>query len=371
MNEQDRLRQLEDYHIMDTLPEEELDELAQIASAICDTPIALVTFIDQERQWFKANIGLPIQETRREDSFCQHALHQPEEVLVVDDPLHDKRFKDNPFVQGEPYIRFYAGAPLSTAQGNVLGTLCILDNKYRNISESQKKALQLLAKKAMDYLETRQQLLSQAQHMELNAARLKKLTDQAPGVIYQMERTPQGELSFPFISQGFSQLYPSLRVEETQKTPEQVFALMHPQDVALVRESLHDSFHHLTRWSVEYRIILEEGRIAWHWTHAQPERLENGTVVWYGSFQDITSKKEYTQTLEQILFDISHIMRRPVATMLGLTKVMEMEDQLTTRKLRQYCHHLKTVSQEMDTYTRKLSAEYAQLKLSKLDQDSE
>ena len=114
MNEQNRLQELKSYKILDTLPEKELDELAEIASVICDTPISLVSFIDEKRQWFKARKGIEAQETPREDAFCQHTLQTPKEVLVVNDPLNDERFKNNPLVLGNPHIRFYAGAPLET-----------------------------------------------------------------------------------------------------------------------------------------------------------------------------------------------------------------------------------------------------------------
>lgn len=150
-----RLKELNSYQILDSSPDNELDELTEIASLVCEVPISLITMIDENRQWFKSNKGLNVNETLRKDSFCQHTLHKPKEVLIITDSLKDERFKNNPLVEGAPNIRFYAGAPLETPNGNVLGTLCVIDSKPKNISEKQQRVLQILAKKAMDYLNTR------------------------------------------------------------------------------------------------------------------------------------------------------------------------------------------------------------------------
>ena len=363
MNEQKRLQALKSYQILDTPPEQALDDLAEIASAICDTPISLVSFIDEHRQWFKAKKGLQVDETPRRNAFCQHALHHPQEVLVVDDPLNDERFKDNPLVLGNPHIRFYAGAPLATSQGNVLGTLCIIDHKPNHISENQKKALQLLAQKAMDYLQTRQQLLSQNQQIEQSAVRLKKLTDLAPGAFFQLEMDPTGAISFPFISKGIKTLYPALKAKDLRAHPELGLMMIHAQDRDRVTDSFQAALDRLKPWTVEFRVPLSKERIAWYWAHAHPQRQDNGTVAWYGSIQDVSHMKAHQQTLEQILFDISHVMRRPVSTMLGLTAAIEREDTLDEDQLRAFSQHLKTVSEEMDLYITRLNEDYTQLQM--------
>ncbi len=242
MDEQHRLLELNGYKILDTLPEKELDEIAEIASVICDTPVSLITLMDDKRQWFKARKGLEMPETSREYAFCQYALQYPQEVLVVDDPLHDERFQDNPFVVGEPNIRFYAGAPLATSTGQVMGTLCVIDDKPRNITESQKEALKLLARRVMSHLETRKLLSERDDHLELSATRLKKLSDQAPGAIFQFEMTPNGQQSFTFVSQGISEIHPSLSPEKLKENPEIAFAVIHPDDIAPFRESILASY---------------------------------------------------------------------------------------------------------------------------------
>lgn len=363
IHEQERLEALKSYQILDTPPEQALDDLAEIASAICDTPISLVSFIDEHRQWFKASKGLSISETPRRDAFCQHALHEPQEVLVVDDPVNDERFKNNPLVVSNPHIRFYAGAPLTTPQGQVLGTLCILDHQPNHISESQKKALQLLAQKTMDYLHIRQHVLMQDEHIEQSAVRLKKLTDLAPGVIFQLERSPTGVISIPFVSAGIAALHPALKVEDLKEHPELGFMVIHSQDRERVRASFQASLDQIKPWTVEFRVPVSQGRAAWCWAHAQLEKQDDGTVVWYGSIQDVSHMKAHHQTIEQILFDISHVMRRPIATMLGVTAAIGQEPSLDEGQLRIFSQHLRTISEEMDTYITRLNEEYTLLKM--------
>lgn len=154
-NEDARLAALHSYAILDTAPEEAFDDLVRIASAICDVPMASVSLIDQDRQWFKARLGIGDSETSRDSAFCAHAILSPDDVMVVPDTHDDVRFHDNPLVQGNPNIRFYAGAPLIDAQGQALGTLCVLDRQPRELNPHQLEALNALSRQAAKLLELR------------------------------------------------------------------------------------------------------------------------------------------------------------------------------------------------------------------------
>lgn len=155
-NEADRLAVLERYGILDTPPDAVLDGIAQAAADLCDTPIALISLIDPTRQWFKTCIGMPVRETSRDLAFCTHAILEPTELMVVEDARQDERFRDNPLVTGEPRIRFYAGKPLVTSDHYPLGTLCVIDEKPRQLSTAQCDGLKHLAQVVMDLLEERQ-----------------------------------------------------------------------------------------------------------------------------------------------------------------------------------------------------------------------
>ena len=162
-NEAARVAALDRYAILDTDPEQSFDDLVILASHVCKTPIALLTLVDDHRQWFKSAVGVQVRETPREISFCAHAIQQ-HDLFIVRDALQDPRFKDNPLVTGEPHVRFYAGAPLVTEDGFALGTLCVGDRQPRDLDEEQKLALTSLSRLALRQMELRTnlQMLKQA-----------------------------------------------------------------------------------------------------------------------------------------------------------------------------------------------------------------
>jgi signal transduction histidine kinase len=153
-DEADRLSALYSYGILDTEAEADFDDLVKLASYITDTPISLITLIDKDRQWFKSKVGIDGDETSREVAFCAHAIHQ-DSLMVVPDATKDERFEGNPFVTGAPDIRFYAGMPLSTPTGFKLGTLCVIDNKPRELTPEQISALEILGNHVMKLMELR------------------------------------------------------------------------------------------------------------------------------------------------------------------------------------------------------------------------
>lgn len=154
-DETGRLDALAAYQILDTLPERVFDDFVFLASHICRTPIALVSLVAKDRQWFKAKVGLDTSETPRTQAFCAHALLTPNEPFVVDDALKDPRFAKNPLVVGAPHIRFYAGVPLVTPDGHAVGTLCAIDSAPRTLDPEQARALEALSRGVVVQLELR------------------------------------------------------------------------------------------------------------------------------------------------------------------------------------------------------------------------
>ena len=170
--ELERLALLDTYSILDTLPEKDYDNLTKLAAEICQTPISLVTLLDEKRQWFKSHHGLDVNETPIEHAFCAHAITSDEEIFTIKDARDDARFHDNPLVTGDPDIVFYAGIPLKNSTGLPLGTLCVIDIEPRTLTESQKESLKILSEQVINLLELRRNKLE----LEKTHKKLKKFS---------------------------------------------------------------------------------------------------------------------------------------------------------------------------------------------------
>lgn len=200
-NESNRLSELLSFCILDTPPDQGLDDITSLASAICGTPIALVSLIDKERQWFKSRAGMEEKETPRDISFCGHAIHQVD-IFEIPDASKDERFSDNPLVTGKLNVQFYAGVPLKTDAGYNLGTLCVLDHKPRHLDNIQKECLRVLARHVIRIFEQRKsselinkhffelQSLSQSlirrEELLLQTHKMAALGDMAGGIAHEI-----------------------------------------------------------------------------------------------------------------------------------------------------------------------------------------
>lgn len=177
-NEAERLQVLKAYEILDTTAEDNFDEITQLATEICETPISLITLIDTDRQWFKSRYGISQIETPRQDAFCAHAINRPNEILEVLDARVDHRFAENPLVVGDPNIVFYTGIPLVSPQGQALGTLCVIDHEPKQLTSTQLHSLKVLAKQVVKLFELRKsnkQLLETQMKLENTNEELKQL----------------------------------------------------------------------------------------------------------------------------------------------------------------------------------------------------
>jgi signal transduction histidine kinase len=214
-NEAKRLENLKSYHILDTLPEEEYDAITKIASVICNTPIALISIIDESRQWFKSKHGLNATETPREFSFCAHSILQPDELFIINDARKDKRFFDSSLITSDPNVVFYAGAPLNSSEGYSLGTLCVIDNEPKKLNNTQKESLSLLAKQVVTLLELRKKNTELAESNKQNLKLNEQLNDFAYRLTHDL-KSPINGVNFllDVLKEDHFELFKNTKAEE-------------------------------------------------------------------------------------------------------------------------------------------------------------
>ncbi len=283
-NECDRLEELKKYSILDSEPETAFDSMVQLAAYICQAPIAAISLVDEKRQWFKAIVGVDTKETPRDVAFCAHAILQAE-PLVVPNALDDERFCDNPLVRGGLEIRFYVGVPLVTSSGYRLGTLCILDQKPREIAPEQLEAVKTLAESVMAHLELRlshKQIRSYANDLHL-AASIFESASEAMLITDQDNRIVIANPAFTTLT-GYT------LSEIVGKTP--AILSSGKQDSEFYRKMWHD-LDTTGKWSGELWNRCKNGELYAEWLSIKVLFNEDGSKRMHVAiFSDITEKKQ-------------------------------------------------------------------------------
>jgi two-component system cell cycle sensor histidine kinase/response regulator CckA len=302
-NEEERLKALRRYEILDTVSEQEFDDIALLASRICETPIAMISLVDENRQWFKSKVGMTESETSRDISFCAHGILQAD-VFVVKDAQADERFASNPMVTDHPRIRFYAGAPLITSDGQTLGMLCVKDQAPRDLSPEQKTALLALSRQVVAQLELRRSLTELRQ----TVAQLKRAEESLRLLSSAVEQSRESilitdaELDLPgprivFVNPAYTKMTGYTAEEIIGETPR---ILQGPRTDKAVMKRLRQNLERGESFAgetINYRKDGKEFNLEWQ---IAPIRDSSGKTTHFVAIQrDITERKRLESQLFQ------------------------------------------------------------------------
>ncbi len=302
-NEVQRLNTLRGYDVLDSLPESVFDDLTQLAAQICQTPIAAISLVDENRQWFKSKIGMSAPETPRDIAFCAHAILHPDEILEVPDARLDPRFANNPLVTSEPHIRFYAGAPLVAPDGVALGTLCVIDCEPRFLSTEQKTALRTLSHTVIAQLELRYTLASNTAELRQQKWFSDDVISSLPGIFYMINQQAQ----FVQVNSHFLEMIGYSKLELDCMT---VLDCFEEKDKDLIAQRMQQVFEKGDSW-VEADILTKSGqKIPYYFTGRRTNI--NGQTYLVGLGTDITQRRQREEQTRRLLAENETILGNAV-----------------------------------------------------------
>jgi len=310
-NEAERLVALRRFQVLDTPAEDAFDRITSSAARQLGVPMALITLIDERRQWFKSRFGLEVSETPREHAFCAHALEHTTPMAVAD-ACEDPRFRDNPLVTAEPCIRSYCGAPLRLESGVVLGTLCVVDRRPRRFTDEEQALLADMAQVIVDLLEFRRAALSvvrderasavaaegisreRAEALRASEERYRDLTTNLPGLVFQYRLSSSGDATLPFVGSSAGRM---LGLEAA--APERLWSSVHAAERSGFEQALAASRDGLSVWRWQGRMRCADGGLRWFRLSATPRRQADGGTLWNGILLDVTQELQAEERLRQ------------------------------------------------------------------------
>ena len=307
--EADRLQTLALYGLADLEDDPELQRITQFAKTLCDTPMALVSLVEEDRQWFAARTGIEARETPRSVSFCAHAMLR-DDIYQIYDASTDPRFADNALVTGEPHIRFYAGAPLVSDEGVPLGSLCVIDTKPRHdgLTEFQHDGLKVLATAVMRRLTSRRQDVAAADDRLRMRQQMNEVSDLIPDLAWSANAN--GEVEYR--NRRF--------LDYIGDTDFESIAYIADEDRERVLAAWDEAVRTGSDYETEYRFRRHDGEYRWMLARALPLRRADGSVErWFGTLTDIDEAHRISHAREVLARELSHRIKNIFAVISGLT----------------------------------------------------
>ena len=345
-NEKDRIAALEELKILDTLGEIAYDDITNLAALLCDVPVSLISLVDHDRQWFKSKHGIEVDETPREVAFCAHAI-MTDETFYIPNSDEDERFAGNPLVTGEPHVKFYTGIPLKSRKGHKVGTLCVIDQKPRTLSEDQLDGLQRLARQVESLFELRLQLLeNKTKQLEIQSnlqdvqSRLKnnsivEKTQEVARIGTWIVDVKDNLLHWSKMTYEIHELDPNtpLKVEEGIN-----FYVEEHREI--IQASVEQGIKNKKPWDERLQIKTAKGSVRWVRAIGYPVIIDDELVRLEGTFQDIDesvkkeeqlriAKKNAETSLKAksiFLANMSHELRTPLNGIMGITELLLAEE---------------------------------------------
>ncbi|MDB5470972.1 MAG: hypothetical protein JWR84_2532 [Caulobacter sp.] len=305
-----RLSTLDNYRILDTASEATFDDLTALAAQVCEAPVALISLVDKDRQWFKSTRGFNETQTARDISVCAHAIAQDQPLYQVPDMSQDPRFADGPLVSGPEHFRFYAGALLRTPEGEALGTLCVLDRSPRpgGLTLTQSQALGALARQVMSLLDLRQALAWRAER----ETQFRALADSMPQMVWSTR--PDGHHDY-----YNARWYEFTGVPPGSTDGEGWNGMFHPEDQERARARWREALATGEPYEIEYRLRHHSGEYRWTLGRARAVRDGAGAITrWFGTCTDIHDHKRMAEQETLLSRELSHRIKNIFSVISGL-----------------------------------------------------
>nr|MBI1232030.1 GAF domain-containing protein [Cytophagales bacterium] len=347
--------------ILSSENEDFFDGITRMAQVLFDVPIAFVGFFDNKRYWYKSIIGFPIKETPTQDTICKFFLGSNRDSLVINERIGGQEFKNHPSAE-KAGIKFYAGAPIVSKTNSILGTVCVLDFKPREeLSEEKVAFLNVLAKFVLNELSLRSLKSSVAQSRNYENGFLNGITNLVDVSLFKMT-IRNGKLQrFEFLNQNHCALFPNAIAQLVAKKPVYLFKHIHRGDSKQVILDVIKGIVNQTPLHLHYRIKGVNGDLRWHSVRTRPFMDSDSESQWFGVIEDITLVKNYMETVKNVMFTVSHEIRRPVSNIVGLIDVIRM-GKMDEKNLMEFLGYLYDSAQELDASIHKINTELHKVK---------